>query len=134
MHSAQRMYDLINDVERYPEFLPWCVGTAVESQTELEMVATVKMRSGLMKQAFTTRNELVPGKQITMNLVKGPFRQLSGVWRFAELEENACKVSLDLRFEVVSSITGSYFSKMFLNEVANKMVDTFCKRADVIYE
>jgi ribosome-associated toxin RatA of RatAB toxin-antitoxin module/putative ubiquitin-RnfH superfamily antitoxin RatB of RatAB toxin-antitoxin module len=98
-HSAERLYALINDVERYPEFLPWCVRAVVESRTDTEVVATLAISRGPLRTEFTTRNQLTPGREISMNLERGPFTSLTGAWTLTPIGESGCRVTLALRFE-----------------------------------
>ena len=81
-HSAQKMFDLVNDVESYPQFLPWCSGAATLESSEQQYTARVEMKKGPLSQHFTTRNVLTPGTQINMSLVDGPFKKLQGQWQF----------------------------------------------------
>ncbi|GAA3588549.1 MULTISPECIES: type II toxin-antitoxin system RatA family toxin [Marinobacter] len=132
MHSAQRMFELVNDVARYPDFLPWCEGTEIHEQTELELMASLQVAKGGVRQRFTTRNQLRAPDVIDMTLVDGPFRNLSGHWKFLALDENACKVLLRLEFELSNSLSKMAFGAVF-SQAANTMVDAFCRRADVVY-
>lgn len=95
-YPAQALYDLVNDVASYPEFLPWCSASTVMEASETHMRAKLEVAKGGMSQHFVTRNVLVPGQSIEMNLEEGPFTQLHGVWVFKPLGEKACKISLDL--------------------------------------
>ncbi len=133
LHSAEQMFDLVNDVESYPQFLPWCAAAKVVSRSEDELVATLYLAKGGLKYSFTTRNRLTRPLEMTMELVEGPFSVLSGVWTFKALSDEACKVSLDLRFDFSSKLTGMAMSKVF-NQVAATMVDAFVSRADKIYD
>ena len=98
-YPAQALYDLVNDVARYPEFLPWCSGATVLESSDVAMRAKVEVAKGGLSQHFVTKNVLVPGQSIEMNLEEGPFSQLHGLWVFKPLGEKACKISLDLSFE-----------------------------------
>ena len=132
MHSAQAMYELVNDVASYPTFLPWCAGAEILGQGDDWMEARVDIRKSGIRQSFITRNQLLPGQEISMSLVDGPFSELSGGWLFTPLREDACKVALDLNFEVKPGFFASALGKVF-DQVALTMVDSFCKRADEIY-
>lgn len=99
-YPAQALYDLVNDVASYPQFLPWCSASTVIEASDTHMRAKLEVAKGGMSQQFVTRNVLVPGQSIEMNLEEGPFTQLHGLWVFKPLGEKACKISLDL-----SSIT-----------------------------
>src|SRR5690554_7261167 len=92
---AERLYDLVNRVEHYPEFLPWCSKAEVLSESDEQMRARLTVGKAGIHQSFTTRNDLVPGKRIDMHLEDGPFSELHGVWEFQALNEQACKITLD---------------------------------------
>ena len=132
-YSPAEMYQLVNDVAEYASFLPWCRSSSVKSETETEMVASVEIAKGVLNKTFTTRNQLKKGERIDLELVDGPFKQLSGNWRFEALKtEDACKVSLDLKFEFDSAMM-SIAAKPIFTQIANSLVDSFCKRAVVVY-
>ncbi len=132
MHSARKMYDLVNEVEHYGEFLPWCSGVTIYERTETVQEARLNISRGGVLVTFVTRNTMVPGERIDIALKEGPFKALSGVWIFTALNEEACKVSLNLAFEMKSSLLGIAVGKVF-EPVASKMMDVFCARADQVY-
>lgn len=132
LHTAEEMFDLINDVERYPEFLPWCAKTEVISRTEEELVATLFLSKGGLNYSFTTRNQLTRPTRMTLVLEEGPFSNLEGVWDFKVLSDEASKVSLNLNFEFSGKIASFAMSKVF-NQVATTLVDAFVERADQVY-
>lgn len=132
LHTAEQMFDLINDVERYPEFLPWCSRTEIVSQSEDELVATLFLSKAGIKYSFTTRNQLRRPTQMIIELEDGPFSALAGTWDFKVLSDEACKVHLNLKFEFSGKITSLAMSKVF-NQVATTLVDAFVTRADEIY-
>lgn len=123
---AQAMYRLVNDVASYPRLFQWCEGSQVLEASESHMVASLRLRAAGLRTGFTTRNLLVPGERIELDLVDGPFRRLSGAWRFQSLAEDACKVSLQLDFEVSSRMVGSALALGFKG-LADRMVDDFCR-------
>ncbi|MCE0493105.1 SRPBCC family protein [Vibrio salinus] len=131
--SAEQMYDLVNDVDGYPEFLPGCSGSKVIEATSEKMVASVDVSKVGISKTFTTSNRLIPGEAILMTLVDGPFKTLSGGWYFTPLDEQACKVELKLEFEFSSKMIEMAFGKIF-NELTNNMVNAFTKRAKQVYE
>lgn len=131
-YSAAEMFDLVNDIESYPNFLPWCGGSKVLSRNEDEVRATVEIAHGSLHKSFTTCNRLQTGKMIEMRLEEGPFKRLEGFWRFDTLGERACKVSLDLEFEFSSKLVGLAMGPIF-SQIANSLVDAFCKRAVDVY-
>ena len=126
------MFELVADVESYPEFLPWCGAAHAESLTEDEDHATVEIAKGRIRKSFTTRNLLDRGRSIKMHLVDGPFKHLEGIWRFEALGEAACKVSLSLDFEFSNLLVEATLGRAF-GEIANTLVDAFCKRAVQVY-
>ncbi|MBP2834573.1 MULTISPECIES: type II toxin-antitoxin system RatA family toxin [Dickeya] len=130
--SAEQMYKLVNDVSSYPAFLPGCTGSRVLSSSESEMTAAVDVSKAGISKTFTTRNTLVDNQCILMQLVDGPFRQLSGDWRFTPLSEDACKVELNLDFEFKNALIELAFGKIF-KELANSMVQAFTLRAKEVY-
>ncbi|TDF42508.1 type II toxin-antitoxin system RatA family toxin [Alteromonadaceae bacterium M269] len=131
-YSAESMFDLVNDVGAYAEFLPGCVETKIVTQTDKSMEAALLIQKAGVKQWFTTANKLERGKFIEMKLLDGPFKMLSGGWRFTELSEQACKIELDLTFEFSSKIVELAFGKVF-NAIANNMVKAFTDRAKEVY-
>ena len=132
MHSAEQMFDLINDVRRYPEFLQGCQATEVIAEGEDFIEARLTIAKAGINQSFSTRNTLVRPERMEMRLVDGPFTRFEGIWRFQALSANACKVSLDMEFEVSNRLTGAALGAVF-RQVANMMVDSFVKRAKQIY-
>jgi len=132
MHSDQAMFDLVNDVASYPQFMQGCQTAEVFEHTEQQMVARLDLKKGGVKTSFMTRNRLQAPSEIEMNLEDGPFKSLKGVWRFKSLTPQACKVSLDLEFEFNNMAVGLAASKLF-SSMANDLVDSLCRRADQIY-
>lgn len=134
-HSAQEMYDLVTGVDRYPEFLPWCDHSRVLAQTETEMTAEVGISIGGVKQSFVTRNEQQPGRQVRLNLVKGPFSSLHGLWQFTPIGapgQNACRVDLTLDYDFSNRLLAAVVGPVF-DRIANNLVDAFVKRADALH-
>lgn len=132
-YSVEEMYELVEDIESYPEFLPWCRSTEVLSKTEDEVKASIEIAKSALNKSFTTINRMQKNKMIEMRLLKGPFKHLQGYWRFDALKNaQACKISLDLDFEFESKILAMAVGSIF-NQIANSMVDAFCKRAIEVY-
>lgn len=131
-YPAKALYDLVNDVVRYPEFLPWCASSEVLESSESHMVASLGVAKGGISQRFVTRNVLVEGASIEMSLEEGPFTELHGVWHFKALGEKACKISLDLSFDYAGPIVKATLGPLF-NQAANTLVDAFCQRAKQLY-
>jgi ribosome-associated toxin RatA of RatAB toxin-antitoxin module len=122
-----RLYALINDIESYPQFLPWCSHASVESRTPEEIVATLGVRQGALQGEFTTRNTLEPERSVRMQLVSGPFRALEGLWLLTPVEAG-CRVDLTMRFAFRNSLTGLLFEPKFAATVGS-LVDAFVARA-----
>ncbi len=131
--SAEQMFDLVNDVAKYPDFLPGCSGSRVLESTSSTMVASVDVSKAGISKTFTTSNTLIAGEAIIMNLVDGPFKTLTGGWYFTALDEQACKVELKLEFEFSSKMIELAFGKIF-SELTNNMVNAFTKRAKQVYQ
>ncbi|MEA3405354.1 MAG: type II toxin-antitoxin system RatA family toxin [Pseudomonadota bacterium] len=131
-YSAKQVFDLVNDVASYPEFLPWCGGSEVLSETDSEMNAKVTIAKAGIKQTFETRNHLVQGQRIEMHLVDGPFKSLRGEWEFKVLDVDACKILFEVEFEVSSGILNAAIGPIF-EQIANTLVDSFCERAKQVY-
>jgi len=132
MHSARQMFDLVNDVESYPEFLPWCSSTTLISRTENKVCAELEVSRMGVRQKFATCNQVVPGEHMDIELVEGPFKHLVGRWEFKSLREDACKVELELDFDFSGKLINAAFGTVF-HQVANTLVDSFCKRAEEVY-
>ena len=130
--SAKQMYDLVNDVVSYPQFLPGCSGSKIIEQAESSMVASVDVAKAGIKKTFTTKNTLIDAQLIGMNLVDGPFKSLTGGWHFTALDETACKVELKLDFEFTNALVAMAFGKVF-QELTNNMVNSFTQRAKQVY-
>jgi ribosome-associated toxin RatA of RatAB toxin-antitoxin module len=131
-HSADQMFELVADVESYPEFLPWCRSTRLLSRTETELCGELEVSRMGIHQTFSTCNSLEPGRRMGIELREGPFRKLQGGWVFTPLREDACKIELELDFEFSGKLINTAFGAVF-SQIANTLVETFCKRADEVY-
>lgn len=129
--TAKQMYELVNDIEQYPHFLPWCPKTEVLERTQESIKATVYFAKGALGKSFTTLNKLIPDERIEMRLVEGPFRTLEGVWHFETLPQ-CCRVSLHLSFEFSHKLLSLTIGPLF-QQIANSMVSTFSSRAYTLY-
>lgn len=127
-YSAQAMFDLVNDIEAYPQFMDGCKGATVIARTDDFIEARLDLAKGGMHYSFTTRNRLLPPSRIELTLVEGPFTQFHGEWTFHALGEHACKIGLHLEFELSGRLLNFAARKMF-DSVANHMVDALVKRA-----
>jgi ribosome-associated toxin RatA of RatAB toxin-antitoxin module len=132
-YSAVDMYALVEDVDSYPSFLPWCNDVEVHFREGNVVEATLELHRGKISKRFRTRNTMHPTDSMELSLVRGPFRHLSGGWRFQALGDAGSKVSLDLDFEfdsrVLDMVIGAYFEDM-----CNHLVDAFTQRAKAVYE
>ena len=131
--SNRQMYDIVNAVEEYPDFLPWCASSKVLSLTETEMEASILMQKGKLNHSFSTRNTLTVNEVIHMQLIDGPFKSLTGDWLFTSLSEQASKIELNLNFEFSNRLVGLLIGPIF-TQIADSLVDAFCQRAHQIYK
>jgi len=131
-YTPAEMYDLVNDIEKYPEFLPWCKGAEVIVDNDDERHATLILSAAGMEHSFTTMNLLQKHKMIEMRLLNGPFKHLEGFWRFELHGDNGCKVCFDLEFEFISTLISLMVGPIF-HQVLSTLVDAFVKRAEEIY-
>jgi ribosome-associated toxin RatA of RatAB toxin-antitoxin module len=130
--SARQMFDLVDGVENYPQFLPWCGSTEVKFRDDKKTVATLHINYHSVKAQFTTENDKeIPG-WMSIRLVDGPFRRLEGMWRFKPLAENACKIEFSLNYEFSSKLFEKVIGPVF-SHIANTFVDAFTKRAAQVY-
>ena len=131
-YTAAEMFALVDDIESYPDFLPWCRTTRVISRDEDAVRATIELSKGGVEKAFTTCNRNQKNKMIEIRLVDGPFKRLEGFWRFDPLGEDGSKISLDLDFEFSSRMLGMVVGPVF-HQIANSLVDAFQQRAKDVY-
>jgi len=134
-YSPEEMFALVTAVDKYPEFLPWCDRAAVLDADATGMTAEVGIAFAGLRQTFTTRNTHVPGREVGMKLVKGPFSKLDGVWTFSPVgdgQQRACRVELTLNYGfdnfALSAVVGPVFDR-----IAGSLVDAFVKRAEQVY-
>lgn len=126
------MFRLVEDIERYPEFLSWCAAADLIEKSGDMQLARLEVSLAGLRQDFTTRNRLERGQRLSMSLVDGPFRRLSGEWRFIALGDTGCKITLDLAFDFSSSVLSAAFRRGFSN-VADRLVADFVRRAEAVY-
>jgi ribosome-associated toxin RatA of RatAB toxin-antitoxin module len=126
-----RMYQLINDIESYPQFVPGCTHARVDARSPREIVATLGVRRGLLHAEFTTRNELEPDRRIHMRLVRGPFRMLEGEWTLTPVDRAGCRIDLAIRFAFASRLSAVLFESLF-QQTAESLVDAFVARAQAV--
>jgi len=130
--SQQQMYELVNNIDDYPQFVPACIGSQKRVVNDNEIEATLEFSRGGIDKSFTTRNRLQPYERIDIELVDGPFKHLEGFWYFVPKDEQQCEIQLDLEFEFSSGWLSMAFGPVF-NQVANKLVQVFHKRAEQVY-
>ncbi|MGI9288893.1 MAG: type II toxin-antitoxin system RatA family toxin [Pseudomonadales bacterium] len=128
-HAADTVFDLVNDIEAYPEYMDGCVGAEVLQRDAQVVVARLDLSKAGVKHSFTTRNVLARPEQIQMELVEGPFSRFSGLWQFQILSEKACKVSLDLQFAVRNRVAARAAGRLF-RIVGDNLVEAVCQRAN----
>lgn len=131
-YSAAQMFELVDRVEIYPQFLPWCARTDVKWRDEASVVATVHIDYHHLKQSFTTENARQSPQLIEMRLKEGPFRALEGSWRFHELAVDACKIEFQLYYEFSNRFIENAVSPVF-GFIAGNLVEAFVERAEKVY-
>lgn len=131
-HSAAQMYALVDAVEQYPEFLPWCSGVDLLERNDTYTSATLHIDYHGIKQKFTTGNEKSYPALMEIKLVDGPFKHLTGLWRFIPLSDNACKIEFKLNYEFSSAFLARLIAPVF-GHIAHTFVDAFVERADRVY-
>lgn len=127
-YSAMQMYEIVADIEAYPDFLNWCTAVELIEATDDQVVAKLKIAYRKLNMAFTTRNLNRAGESIALSLVDGPFTQLSGLWRFSALNNHACKVSIVMEFHFRRSTVSAVFSRAFEKTICQQL-DAFQSRA-----
>lgn len=131
-YSAKQMFALVDRVEDYPKFLPWCGGVEVRHREENKLIATLSINYHGVRQTFTTENTNTPSTSMKMTLIEGPFKHLDGTWSFKSLREDACKIEFNLHYEFSSRVLEQIIGPVF-NLIANSFVDSFRKRAETVY-
>lgn len=127
------MFELINEIESYPQFVPWCTGAQVLARDDREIVARLEVKRGLLRTSFTTRNTLEPDKSVSMSLVEGPFRSLQGLWTLSAIQGPGnsvlgCRVTLAMSFEFASALSATLLDPLFERTLV-QLVDAFVRRA-----
>jgi len=126
------MFAVVNDVDRYPEFLPWCIAARVADASDTELLASITVARGVLHTKFTTRNTLKKDTRILMHLIDGPFRDLEGEWRFDAIGDRGTKVHFRVEFEFKNRLTAAAFSSSF-EALCGTIVDAFALRAQKLY-
>ena len=127
------MYALVEDIEAYPQFLPWCAAAAVHERRPGRTKATLTIGVAGLRHSLTTLNENRPGEAIDMRLVEGPFRRFAGEWRFVPLAPHACRIEFTLQYEFSSRALRMLLAPLF-DGIADSMVDAFVRRASQVHE
>lgn len=130
--SARQMFDLVDRVEDYPQFLPWCDRTELKFRDDVRTAATLHINYASVRAHFTTENDKEIPVSMSIRLVDGPFRRLEGSWRFRPLAEHACKIEFRLAYEFSSKMFEKVIGPVF-NHIANTFVDAFVRRAATVY-
>lgn len=131
LHSAEEMYKLVDEVEYYPDFLPWYGKTEIISRSHHELKARLYMDYMGINQSFATHNHNTPNREIRMQLLEGPFKSLNGVWRFIPVGNDACKIDFSLHYEL-NGLLARLISPVF-HSITTKLVEAFIKEADKRY-
>ena len=131
-YTAREMFILVDDVESYPEFLPWCSSAEVHNRTVEIVEATLELHKGSLSDHFTTRNTRCEFETIEIELVDGPFRHLQGGWRFTEIGEEGCKLALELDFEFENMFVDMIFGSFF-EDTCNSLINAYSKRAKTVF-
>jgi ribosome-associated toxin RatA of RatAB toxin-antitoxin module len=131
-YTAAQMFKLVDTIEAYPEFLPWCQSAVVHSRSESEVKASIYFMKGAVSQSFTTVNRFIQDEQIEMRLIQGPFSHLEGIWRFEAMGEAGCRISFDLALEFSSKLIALTVGPA-LQKGIESYIEAFCARAKVVY-
>lgn len=132
-YSAARMFELVDAVELYPQFLPWCGGSEIVFRQPDKLRAVIHINFRGIQQSFSTENSRQPPHEMQMHLIDGPFKSLEGRWRFTDLGTAGCKVEFQLQWEFSSRVLATLAGPVF-NHIAHTMVDAFVGRAQKLYD
>jgi ribosome-associated toxin RatA of RatAB toxin-antitoxin module len=130
--SAAQMFELVDRVEDYPKFLPWCGGTELLERTDSVTAARIHINYHGIRAHFATRNETVPPLSMDIRLTEGPFKRMDGGWKFTPLGDNACKVEFRLHYEFASKLLEKALGPVF-HRIADTFVESFVKRAGQVH-
>ena len=131
-YSAPRMFELVERIEEYPQFLPWCGGAKILERTPVETLARIDINYHGVRAHFTTANRNQPYEKIVIELRDGPFRRLDGTWRFRSLPPDGCKVELELHYEFATPVLALLIGPVF-SHIAHTFIDAFVRRAETVY-
>ena len=133
LFTTEQMFDLVNNIEAYPSFLPWCRSSEIISKTEDVIDASLDLAKGGIHHVFSTRNKLVHGESIAISLIDGPFQHLEGHWQFVMIGDNqGCRIQLDMDFEFSNRLVSMALGPIF-TQISGSLVEAFCKRAQEVY-
>lgn len=130
--SAQQMYSLINDIEAYPDYLPWCKAATIHTRAETQLEATLCIGKGLVKQTISTLNTMIPNSQIKMQYKAGPFNHCDGEWNFIALEDCKTQVEFAINYDFKNALAAMAMEPLF-NPITTTLIDAFYKRAQELY-
>ncbi len=131
-YSIDNMFNLVNDIESYPKFLPWCKQATLLSRNDTDVIASITMGSVALEKTFTTTNTIKTNEFIEMRLLEGPFSHLKGAWHFHPIGNEGCKISLDMHFEISNKILRISLGPIF-TKIINNLMDAFIQRAGELY-
>ncbi len=131
-YSTAQMYALVNDIESYPEFLPWCSEARVHEREGSRLKASLTLKASKLEYSFMTDNTMQENSLIQVRLVEGPFKHLTGSWRFEDRDDTHCHISLEMQFEFKNRLVKMALAKTF-NRIINSLVDAFRQRAQQLY-
>ncbi len=131
-YSAGQMFALVNDIESYPQFLPWCTASTITARGDDTLTASISVAVGGIKQQFTTSNTMQKDTAIYITLVKGPFKALKGCWRFKDNDHGGCSVRLEMQFEFKNKLLQQALGRPF-QKITDSLIDAFIERAQFVY-
>tara|TARA_B100000035_G_scaffold301329_1_gene297815 strand:+ start:7058 stop:7492 length:435 start_codon:yes stop_codon:yes gene_type:complete len=129
LHPAQKMFQLVDSIENYPQFLPWCGSTQIIERDNNKTIASIEINYKGIRQTFTTENTKKQNQEMMIKLIDGPFKSLSGEWIFKNLDKDSCQIELKLKYEFSNVILEKLISPVF-NMIANTFIDEFIKEAN----
>jgi coenzyme Q-binding protein COQ10 len=130
--TAKQMYTLVADIEKYPEFLPWCIGARINERKENVIIADLVIGYKMIREKFTSKVTFEPGKRVNVDYITGPFRHLHNYWIFRDTGNGQCEIDFYIDFAFKSSLLQQTMS-FFFNEAFKIMVSSFEKRAQQLY-
>ena len=128
-HPVKKMFQLVDMVEHYPQFLPWCGSTQIIERDNNKTIASIEINYKGIRQTFTTENTKKQNQEMIIKLIDGPFKSLSGKWMFKNLDKDSCQIELKLEYEFRNVILEKLISPVF-NMITNTFIDEFIKEAN----